>query len=98
MIDAFYAVVIIGFASACVLTLFSYLIRGNEIREEISEMRRNLDGVKERTAEIQEELEGLRFDSRLLDDERVALETQGKCMVDLLETHQKRREEAENQR
>ena len=88
MIDAFYVIVITAFATGGVLTLFSYLVRGNEIREEIAELKRKVDHVDERVAALQEEIGGLRFDSKILDDERVALEAQGKCMVVLLEAHE----------
>ena len=95
MIDAFYVIVITAFATGAVITLFSHLVRGNELREVIAELRRNVDHVDERVAALQEELVGLRFDSKILDNERVALEAQGKCMVNLLEAHEAHLREAE---
>ena len=88
MIDAFYVIVITAFTTACVLALFNHLVRGNEIREVNAELKRNIDHVDERVAALQEELSGLRFDSKILDDERVAFEAQGKCMVVLLESYE----------
>ena len=88
MIEGIFAIVIIAFAGLGVFTLFNHLIRSNEIREEVAEFKRNIAHVDERLAILQEELESLRFDSRVLNDERIALEAQGECMVDLLERHE----------
>ena len=82
---AFYAIVIIAFASLAVLTLFNHLLRGNGIKETIHELNGTIDELDERVAAIREELESIKFESGLLDDERVALEAQGKCMIDLQE-------------
>ena len=92
MIDGFYLIVTIAFATATVFTLFNHLIRGSEIREEIVEIGAKLKGASERAARFQTELDELRADAKLLNDERAALEAQGKCMTDLLETYQLERE------
>ena len=99
MIDAFYLIVITAFVTWSVLTPFNHLLRGNEIREVIDELKRNVDHVDERVASLQEEIGGLRLDSNILDDERVALEAQGKCLVVLreaYETHMRETEEGQD--
>lgn len=83
MIEAFYAIVIIAFASLSVLALFTHMVRGGEIKEEITEQRRRLEGIDGRIGELRDELQKLKFDTDLLDAERIALEAQGKCMVEL---------------
>ena len=69
MTEAFYAILIIAFASLSVITLFNHLVRGNKIRLQ---------------------LQDLSFESFILDEERVALEAQGKCMIDLEESHRQK--------
>lgn len=86
--DLFYLVVIIAFATLCVLTLFNHLIRGNEVREATADNRVQLERAKERMTGFQTELEELRADSKLLNDKRVALDAQGKCMINLLESYE----------
>jgi hypothetical protein len=85
MIEAMYAIIIVAFASLGVLALFNHLVRGNELRESIAELldtQAQLDG---RLIEVKAELEELKFDTDSMDDERVALEKQARCMLDLEE-------------
>jgi|AP95_1055475.scaffolds.fasta_scaffold35809_3 molecular chaperone GrpE (heat shock protein) len=88
MIDGFYLIVVVAFATATVFTLFNHLIRGNEIREETVELGTKLKRATERVVRYQKELDELRARSRALSEERAAIEAQGKCMTDLLETYQ----------
>lgn len=88
MIDGFYLIVTIGFATGTVLTLFNHLVRGNEIKEETVEYGAKLKSAKERVERCKTEREQLHADTKLLSDERAAVEAQGKCMTDLLETYQ----------
>ncbi|MFH1569756.1 MAG: hypothetical protein ABIL09_17300 [Gemmatimonadota bacterium] len=89
MTEAFYAIVIIAFASLSVLTLFTHLMRGGDLKEEVGEQRRQLELAEERIGELRAELQKLKFDTDLLDAERVALEAQGKCMIDLEASYRK---------
>ncbi len=98
MTDAFYAIVIIAFASMAVLTLFNHLVRGNEIRDEIHGLNGAIDGLDERLASIRQELESIKFDSGLLNDERVALEAQRKCLLDLEEAFLRQQKKVQGQR
>jgi hypothetical protein len=86
MIDAVYAVIIVVFASLSVLALFNHLVRGTELREAVGENRAAHEQLDERIAEIKAELENLKFETDTMDDERVALERQAKCMLELEES------------
>ena len=90
MTEAFYAILIIAFASLSVITLFNHLVRGNEIRESIGELNTAIDGFEEKIGEVRLQLQDLSFESSILDEERVALEAQGKCMIDLEESHRQK--------
>jgi hypothetical protein len=96
MTEAFYAIVIIAFASLSVLGLFTHMVRGGELREEVTEQRGRLEGLDGRIAELRDELQKLKFDTDLMDAERIALEAQGKCMVGLEATYNSRLETEEN--
>lgn len=98
MTEAFYAVVIIAFASLSVLALFTHMVRGGEIKEEVVDQRRRLEGLDGRIGELRAELQKLKFDTDLLDAERVALEAQGKCMVDLEAAYNRRHKAEEDER
>jgi len=98
VIEAFYAIVIIAFASLSVLALFTHLVRGGEIREEVADLRGRLEGVDGRIADLRGELQELKFDTDLLDAERIALEAQGKCMVDLEAAYVAHRDAEEDDR
>ena len=98
MTDVFYIVVVIAFASFGVLTLFHHLVRGNEIRDQNRELGGNIDRLEERIAEIQKELHDLRFDTNMMDDERVALEAQGKCMLDLQDRYEREQKQSQSRR
>lgn len=85
MIDAIYATIIVVFASLGVLALFNQLVRGNEIQEAVVDLRTQTEQVEGRLAEMRSELEELKFDIDAMDEERVALEKQARCMLDLEE-------------
>lgn len=78
MIEAVYAIIIVVFASLGVLALFNHLVRGTELRDAQSQ----LDG---RLLEVKSELDELKFSTDSMDDERIALEKQARCMLDLEE-------------
>ena len=80
MIEAVYAIIIVVFASLGVLALFNHLVRGTELRDAQSQ----LDG---RLLEVKSELDELKFSTDSMDDERIALEKQARCMLDLEEKH-----------
>jgi uncharacterized coiled-coil DUF342 family protein len=86
MIDAIYAIIIVAFAFLGVWTLFNHLIRGNEFREAIVELREQTEQVETRIATVRSEVDDLKFESDTMDDERVALEKQTRCMLDLEES------------
>ena len=87
MIDAIYAIIIVVFASLGALALFGHLVRGSELREGIAELRTGQQQVGSRLAEVRAELDDLRFDTDAMDEERVALEKQARCMLTLEERH-----------
>lgn len=87
MTEALYAVIVVVFASLGVLALFNHLVRGSELREAVAEMRHDLQRVEARIVEVRTELESLKFDVDAMEDERVALEQQARCMLDLEESH-----------
>ncbi len=93
--SAFYTIVMIAFASLSVVTLFSHLVRINEAKEGINELRDGIEKEEERIAIIQAEIKDLRFDSQILDEERVAVEKQTKCMLKVEEKYTKYRERDE---
>ena len=93
--DAFYAVVMIAFASLSVLTIFNHLVRSNEVKDAISELRKSIEREEERVAAAQVEIKDLRFDSVVLDEERVAVETQTECMLRVEERYVRHRERGE---
>lgn len=93
--DAFYAIVMIAFASLSVVTLFNHLVRINEAKEVITGLREEIDKEEERVAILQTEIKDLRFDSEILDEERVAVETQTKCMLKVEEKYTRYRERSE---
>ena len=68
-----------------VLTLFSHLVRGNELRESIAELKEAQSQLDGRLAEHRTEFDNLKFEADTMDDERVALEKQARCMLDLEE-------------
>ncbi len=90
--DVFYLIVIIAFATGCVVTLFNHLIRGNEVREDTAEIGKKLERANEQMAAIQAELKELRADSKLIQAKRAALDAQGKCMMNLLESYESERD------
>ena len=92
MIEVVYLIVVIAFATACVLTLFNHLIRANQIREAIAENSVKLEQANEQMTGFQAELQELRADSKLLDDKHAALKAQGNCMARLLEAYEAERE------
>ena len=53
------------------------------MREAVGEMGDDLEQVEARIVEIRAELESLKFDADGMDDERVALESQARCMLAL---------------
>jgi|TARA_B100000959_G_scaffold198048_1_gene207155 uncharacterized protein (DUF3084 family) len=85
--EALYAVIIVVFASLGVLALFNHLVRGNELREAVAELQDAQSQLDGRVAEVKTELEDLKFESDTMDDERVALEKQTRCMLDLEEKY-----------
>ena len=87
MIEAFYALTIIAFASLSVLTMFNHLIRGGELRDAVREGGDQLEDVEGRIADIRSQLRDLKYDTDVMDDERVALESQTRCLLDLDERH-----------
>lgn len=87
MIDAIYAVIIVVFASLGVLSLFNHLVRGSELREQVTEMREQSEQIESRIVEVRTELDDLKFDSATMEDERVALERQARCLLDLEERY-----------
>jgi cell division protein FtsL len=93
--DAFYTIVMVAFASLSVVTLFNHLVRINEAKETITELREGIDKEEERIAVIQTELKDLRFDSEILDDERVAVEKQTECMLKVEEKYTRHLERTE---
>ena len=92
---AFYTIVMIAFASLSVVTLFSHLVRVNEARDGINELREGVEKEEERIAIIQTEIKDLRFDSQILDEERVAVEKQTECMLKVEEKYTRHRERTE---
>jgi len=92
---AFYAIVVITFASLSVLALFTHLMRGGDLKQEVAEQRRQLEAAEGRIAELRLELQNLKFDTDLLDAERAALEAQGKCMIELEARHRQRSADSE---
>ena len=91
MTEAFYAIIIIAFASLGVLTMFNHLVRGNEIRENIRELGETVDDLEEKIEASRLELQDMSFESSILNEERVALEAQGKCLIELEESHRQKR-------
>ncbi len=87
MIEAFYALTIIAFASLSVLTMFNHLIRGGDLRDTVRQEAERLAGLEGRIAEIRGQLTELKYDTDVMDDERVALEGQTRCLLDLEERH-----------
>lgn len=85
MIEAVYAIIVVVFASLGVLALFNHLVRGSELRESVAELRQAQEQLDGRLAEMRAEIEDLKFDTDTMDDERVALEKQARCMLDLEE-------------
>jgi cell division protein FtsL len=83
----FYTIVMVAFASLSVVTLFSHLVRINEAKEGINELRDSVEKEEERIAIIQTEIKDLRFDSQILDEERVAVEKQTECMLKVEERY-----------
>jgi hypothetical protein len=98
MTEALYATIIIAFTSLSVLTLFTHMVRGGEIKEEIDDQQERLDTVSDRIAELRTELQKLKFDTDLHDEERIALEAQGQCMLDLEQGYLRQREAEEEGR
>lgn len=98
MTEALYAIVIIAFASLSVLALFTHMVRGGEIKEEVTEQRTRLEALEGRVGELRTELLKLKFDTDLLDAERLALEAQGKCMIDLEAAYNRRHKAEEDDR
>lgn len=94
--DAFYAIVMIAFASLSVLTIFSHLVRSNEVKDAVTELRKSIEREEERVAAAQAEIKDLRFDSVVLDEERVAVETQTECMLRVEEKYTRYRERSED--
>ena len=90
MTEAFYAIIIIAFASLGVLTMFNHLVRGNEIRENIRELGETVDDLEEKIEASRLELQDMSFESSILNEERVALEAQGKCLIELEESHRQK--------
>ena len=93
--DAFYAIVMIAFASLSALTIFAHMMRSSEVKDAIVELRSSIEKEEERIAAIQTELKDLRFDSAVLDEERVAVESQTECMLRVEEKYVRHRERAE---
>ena len=87
MIDAVYAIIVVVFASLGVLAMFNHLVRGSELRESVAELREARSQLDGRLAEVRAEVEDLKFDTDTMDDERVALEKQARCMLDLEEQY-----------
>ena len=87
MIEAFYALSIIAFASLSVLTMFNHLIRGGDVRDALRDGADQLESLENRIAEIRSQLTELKYDTDVLDDERVALENQTRCLLELEERH-----------
>ncbi len=87
MIEALYAIIVVVFASLGVLALFNHLVRGSELRESVAELRTAQGQLDGRLTETRAELEDLKFDTDTMDDERVALEKQARCMLDLEEKY-----------
>lgn len=85
MIEAVYAILIVVFASLGVLALFNHLVRGSELREAVAELKENRATVEQQLSDVRAELEDLRFDTDTMDEERVALEKQARCMLSLEE-------------
>lgn len=96
MIEAFYAVSIIAFGCLSVFTLFTHMIKGGDIRDANVESQAQYDRLDERLTELRAQSQELRFNTELLDEERVALEAQGQCMLEL-EEESRRLDEAEEQ-
>lgn len=87
MIEAVYVLIVVVFASLIVLALFSHLIHGNELREAIAELRDAQSQLDGRLSQVKSEFENLKFESDTMDDERVALENQARCLLDLEENY-----------
>ncbi len=87
MIEAVYAIIIVAFASLGVLALFNHLVRGSELREAIIEHRETGKQLDDRITTVKAELEDLKFETDAMDDERVALDKQARCMLDLEENY-----------
>ena len=87
MIEAVYALIVVIFASLIVLALFSHLIHGNELREAMAELKDTRSQVDGRLAQVKSEFDILKFESNTMDDERVALEKQARCLLDLEEDY-----------
>ncbi|MDA0336847.1 MAG: hypothetical protein O2782_16915 [bacterium] len=87
MIEAVYAIIIVVFASLGVLALFNHLVRGSELREAIAEHREAGKQLDDRIVTVKAELEELKFETDAMDDERVALDKQARCMLDLEENY-----------
>ena len=90
MTEAFYAIIIIAFASLGVLTMFNHLVRGNEIRENIRELAEMVENLEEKIEAARLELRDMSFESSILNEERIALEAQGKCLIELEESHRQK--------
>jgi hypothetical protein len=87
MIEAFYALTIIAFASLSVLTMLNRHIRGGEVRDAVREEMELIEGLERRIPEIRNQLTELKYETDVMDDERVALESQTRCLLDLEERH-----------
>ena len=96
MIEVFYALTIVSFGCLSVFTLFTHIIRGGDIRDANVESQAQYDQLDERLTELRAQSQELLFNTELLNEERVALEAQGKCMLEL-EEESNRQEEAEDQ-
>ena len=87
MIEAVYAILIVAFASLGVLALFNHLVRGSELREAVTELLTAQLQLEGRLSEVRTELDDVKFDTDSMDDERIALEKQTRCMLDLEEQY-----------
>jgi cell division protein FtsL len=93
--DAFYTIVVITFASLGVVTLFNHLVRTSETKATNAEILEDIEKEEARIASVQTEIKDLRFDSKILDEERLAIESQTQCLLKVEDTFTRYREHNE---
>lgn len=87
MIQAFYILLVAVFGSLAFFTLVSAAIRANVLKEELDQVREDLDHREGRIREIRVELQSLDFDISVFEAEKQTLELRENCMRGLEKEH-----------